>query len=226
MRRMTLIRCGIASAVLGGVVAVGMVAAGCGGDDNGAAGGNGTDSGTDATQPPPGDDSGPVGDDGSPGSHPDSGVGADADAAAAPVHGKVILVHASAYAPALRFCFGSVTGDAGDVTIVPGVYPAPNTALGVPPGTGGPAADTPVDLASRTLEIYAINAASVASVLPRTAGSELTCAQLIGDKALAADGGGLALTQGHRLLGPRHASVGHARRRDDDPHRGHRLRAG
>ena len=35
MRRMTLIRCGVASVLLGGVVAVGMLAAGCGGDDNG-----------------------------------------------------------------------------------------------------------------------------------------------------------------------------------------------
>ena len=197
MRRMTLIRCGVASVLLGGVVAVGMFAAGCGGDDNGGKPGPGDDSGADATQPPPGDDttddSGTVHGDGGPGS-------ADADAGPpAPVHGKLILVHASSFAPALRFCFGSVTGtdagDAGSVTITPS-YAAPNTALGVPPGTGGPAADTSVDLANRTLEIYAINAAALTSQVPGDAGTELTCDKLIGSKALAADAGGIGLRPG------------------------------
>jgi hypothetical protein len=196
MRRMTLIRCGVATVLLGSVVAVGAFASGCGGDDNGTTPG-GDDGGPDATQmqPPPGGDDG--GGDGSPGSNPDGGASADGYVAPAPVHGKLILVHASAFAPALRFCFGSVVtpdgGDAGTVTVTPS-YPAPNTALGVPPGTGGPAADTSVDLASRTLEIYAINsaAAGLAGQLPDAGSAELTCDKLIGDKALAADAGGPA----------------------------------
>ncbi len=134
---------------------MGAFAAGCGGDDNGTPA-TGDDAGPDATQIQPGDDSGMPGTDGGKVGSPDGGGGADADAAPpAPVHGKLILVHASAYAPALRFCFGSVNipdgGDAGTITVTPS-YPAPNTVLGVPPGTGGPAADTSVDLANRTLE--------------------------------------------------------------------------
>jgi hypothetical protein len=194
MRRMTLIRCGVASLVLGGMAVAGMVATGCGGDDNGAKGGGGDDSGTDGTTTQPTGDDGPAGgDDGSPGTRPDGSAGGDAADAGppAPVHGKVLLVHASAFAPALRFCYGSVNGDAGAVTIVPGVSPAPNTALGVPPGTGGPAADTSVDLADRTLEIYAINAAALTSLVA-DGGPELTCDKLIGDKALPVDAGGLA----------------------------------
>jgi hypothetical protein len=194
MRRMTLIRCGVASVLLGGVVAVGMLAAGCGGDDNSGTPGGGDDSGADVTtQPPPGDD-GSAGEDGGK-TNPDGG---DANTPPPPVHGKVILVHASAFAPALRFCYGSVNapdgGDAGTVAMVPG-YPSPNTALGVPPGTGGPAADTSVDLKDRTLEIYAINSAApgLAGQLPPADGgvsAELTCDKLIGAKALAADAGG------------------------------------
>ncbi len=200
MRRMTLIRLGVASLLVGGVVAAGALAAGCGGDDNGNNGGGGDDSGMDGTtQVPPGDDGSTPGNDGGGNSNKDGGGGGDADAAPAPVHGKVILVHASGFAPALRFCYGSVTtfdgGDAGTVTMLP-VPPSPNTALGVPPGTGGPAADSTTDLQDRTLEIYAINSASVSSVLPTDAGTELSCDKLIGSKALAADAGGLALTQG------------------------------
>ncbi len=200
MRRMTLIRCGFASVVLGGVVAAGMFAAGCGGDDNGAKTGGGDDSGADATQPPPGDDSGPTGDDGGPGSHPDGSVGPEGSTPPPPVHGKLILVHGStaSNSPPLRFCYGAVSGDAGAVSIIKSVYPAPNTALGVPPGTGGPAADSPVDLASRTLEIYAINALSLLSQ-PTDGGAELTCDALLGPDGvspLAADAGGLGLTPG------------------------------
>jgi hypothetical protein len=199
MRRMTLIRLGLASVLVGGVIAAGAFATGCGGDDNGSKPGSGDDSGADATNIPPGDDGSTPGDDGGPVVKKDGGGDGSADAAPAPVHGKVILVNASAFAPPLRFCYGSVTtfdgGDAGSVTVLP-VVPSPNTALGVPPGTGGPAADSTTDLKDRTLEIYAINSASVATVLPSDGGAELTCDKLIGSKALAADAGGLGLTQG------------------------------
>ncbi len=198
MRRMTLIRCGVASVLLGGVVAVGMLAAGCGGDDNSGSPGGGDDSGADVTmQPPPGDDGSPGGDDGGK-INPDAG---DANTPPVPVQGKVILVNASAFAPALRFCYGSVNipdgGDAGTVSIVKQTIPSPNTAIGVPPGTGGPAAASPTDLKDRTLEIYAINAAAagLSGELPAADGGtsgELTCDQLIGPTALAADAGGPA----------------------------------
>ncbi len=200
MRRMTLIRCGIASVILGGVAAAGMFAAGCGGDDNGAKTGGGDDSGADATQPPPGDDSGPTGDDGGPGNKPDTGVGPDGSTPPPPVHGKLILVNGATMAPPLRFCYGAVSGDAGAVSIIKSVYPAPRTTLGVPPGTGGPAADSPVDLANRTLEIYALNALNPALIAqPLDGGSELACDQLLGPDGVsppAADAGGLGLVAG------------------------------
>jgi hypothetical protein len=193
MRRITLIHCGAASLIIGGVVAGGMFASGCGGDDNGGSPG-GEDSGPDGTNiQPPGDD-GPTGSDVTTKPPGDGGPGSSDAADAAPpvpVFGKVIVVNAAGYAPALRFCYGSVNGDAGTITIVPKVYPAPNTALGVPPGTGGPAAESPVDLKDRTLEIYAIATAAVAGQLPTDAGTELTCDKLIGDNALAVDAGGL-----------------------------------
>jgi hypothetical protein len=199
MRRMTLIRCGVASLIMGGVVAGGMFASGCGGDDNGGTPGGGEDSGTDGTTGQPMGDDGPVGSDGTTTKPPGDGgpVSSDAADAAPPVvvFGKVVVVNAAGYAPPLRFCYGAVNGDAGTITIVPKVYPAPNTALGVPPGTGGPAAESPVDLKARTLEIYAINAAAVASQLPTDAGTELTCDKLLGDNAIAADAGGLGLVQ-------------------------------
>jgi hypothetical protein len=201
MRRMTLIRCGFASVILGGVVAAGMFAAGCGGDDNGAKGGGGDDSGADATnQPPPGDDSGPPGDDGSPSSNPDGSTGPDGSTPPAPVHGKLILINSATTTPPLRFCYGAVSGDAGAVSIIKSVYPAPRTTLGVPPGTGGPAADSPVDLANRTLEIYALNALNPALIAqPLDGGAELTCDQLLGPDGVsppAADAGGLGLRPG------------------------------
>jgi hypothetical protein len=203
MRRITLIRCGVASLIMGGVVAGGMFASGCGGDDNGTTPA-GDDSGPDGTTvQPPGDD-GPVGTDGTMTKPPGDGSSVSSDAADAaappPVHGKLILVHGStaSNSPPLRFCYGAVTGDAGTVSIIKNVYPAPNTALGVPPGTGGPAADSPVDLANRTLEIYAINALSLLSQ-PTDGGAELSCDKLLGPDGVspvAADAGGLGLIQG------------------------------
>ena len=203
MRRITLIRCGVASLIMGGVVAGGMFAAGCGGDDNGGTTGT-EDSGPDGTNPQPGDDGPVVGTDAPTNKPPGDGsttINPDAaDAAPAPVHGKLILVHGSTAlnSPPLRFCYGAVTGDAGTVSIIKNVYPAPNTSLGVPPGTGGPAADSPVDLANRTLEIYAINALSLLSQ-PTDGGAELSCDKLLGPDGvspLAADAGGLGLTEG------------------------------
>jgi hypothetical protein len=181
MRRMTLIRCGAATVLLGGVIAAGAFAGGC--DDNHSSGppGVGDDSGTLASQPPAGDD------------------GSLGDGAAGPVPGKIILVHASSFAPALRFCFGSVTGvDAdgggGRVTIVPGLA-APNTVVGVPNGTGGPVAGIP-DVENRTLEIFAINAAKITGQIASDAGGELACADLIGSQATPVPDGGLGLVQG------------------------------
>ncbi len=197
MRRMTVIRLGVASVLVGGVIAAGAFATGCGGDDNGTTPNSGDDSGIDATNIPPGDDGSTPGDDGSTVVNKDGG--GDADAAPAPVHGKVILVNASAFAPPLRFCYGAVNtfdgGDAGVVSVLP-VVPSPNTAQGVPPGTGGPAADSSKDLKDTSLEIYAINAASVATVLPADGGAELTCDKLIGSKAVAVADGGNGLTPG------------------------------
>ena len=158
MRKLVLIRCGIASVLLGGGVG-GMLAAGCGGDDNGGTT-NTTDGGGDATEQPPGDDSGVIiGPDGEIITPPTDGMAPKADGSDGSAdgsggcqveRGKLILVHAAMYAPSLRFCLGIVhASDAGATTItIPkvsatmGGAPAPNTVQGVPPGTGGPAADT------------------------------------------------------------------------------------
>jgi hypothetical protein len=205
MRKLVLIRYGIASVLVGGGVG-GMFAAGCGGDDNGGGPSN-MDSGADATNTQPGEDA-PTGEDGSmpppgeagTGTVPDGG--AEAEAGPAPVHGKLLLVNASAYAPSLRFCYGFVhtaaDGGPGPITIAKSA-PAPNDVLGVPPGTGGSAPDTTAnDLAAQTINLYAINAAKLATTatLPDAGAAELTCDALIGADALAADAGGLGLTQG------------------------------
>jgi hypothetical protein len=184
-----------------------MLAAGCGGDDNGGGPGAGVDGGgMDATNQPPAD--GPITEDspgtvtgeGGPMTTPDGG--AEAEAGPAPVHGKLLLVNASAYAPSLRFCYGFVhtaaDGGPGPITIAKSA-PAPNDVLGVPPGTGGSAPDTTAnDLSAQTINLYAINAAKLATTatLPDAGAAELTCDELIGADALAADGGGLGLTQG------------------------------
>jgi hypothetical protein len=194
MRSKILIRCGIASLLIGGG-AGGLFAAGCGSDDNGAPPNN-ADSGPDGNQV--GDDA-TGGDDGGITVHPDSGNGGrDADAAPPPVHGKLILVHASSYAPPLRFCFGlspsTAAVDAGPSSIAK-TFPAPNNVLGLPPGTGGAAADNSSDLATENITIFGINAGKL-TALVADAGGELNCSQLIGNAALAADAGGLALTPG------------------------------
>jgi hypothetical protein len=200
---MTLIRLGVASVLAGGIVAAGAFAAGCGGDDNGGTTPMGDDSGMnpDGTMILPMDDGGPgPGMDGSNPPPKDGGTSDAADAGpAVPPHGKVILVHGTNGAPPLRFCYGAVTtldgGDAGSISVLP-VNPSPNTALGVPPGTGGPGADSTRDLMNQTLEVYAIASAALTSDVPSDGGTELTCDKLIGSKALAADAGGLPLVQG------------------------------
>jgi hypothetical protein len=196
MRSKILIRCGIASLLIGGG-AGGLFAAGCGSDDN-AAPGNNADSGPDGNQV--GDDATGGGDDGGTTTHPDSGNGSpDADAAPPPpVHGKLILVHASSYGPPLRFCFGlspsTAAVDAGPSSIAK-TFPAPNNVLGLPPGTGGSAADNSSDLATENITIFGINAGKLTAQVA-DAGAELNCSQLIGNAALAADAGGLGLTAG------------------------------
>ena len=186
MRSKILIRCGIASLLIGGG-AGGLFAAGCGGDDNGATGNN-ADSGPDGNQV--GDDA-TGGDDGGTTVHPDSGKGspdAAADAAPPPVHGKLILVHASSYATPLRFCFGlspsTAAVDAGPSSIAK-TFPAPNNVLGLPPGTGGAAADNSSDLATENITIFGINAGKLTGLVP-DAGTELNCSQLIGNASLRA----------------------------------------
>jgi hypothetical protein len=200
MRKLVLIRWGVASVLVGGGV-VGMLAAGCGSSSGGSSP-NENDAGPDSSTGQPGDDSSP-GDDtgttppsGDGGSVPEGGS-ADADAAVVvpPEHGKLILVHASTYAPPMRFCFGFVHGDAGSVTLAQ-VAAAPNTALGLPPGLGGPAADTAADLADQTIEVYGIVASALTSQTADAGSAELLCNQLIGASALPADGGGLGLVQG------------------------------
>ncbi len=195
MRKMSLIRYGVACALLGGGVVGGMFAAGCGGDDSTGNNNNGgTDSGTDVTQPPATSDrrfrqTTSTGD-------KDAGDAGDSGPIV-PEQGKLILVHASAYAPALRFCFGFVNGDAGAITI-PKIAAAPNTDQGLPPGLGGAAAKAASDLQSRTITIFGINAAKLAGQNADAGTSELTCDKLINTDGtvVGTDAGGLGLQPG------------------------------
>jgi hypothetical protein len=188
MRKMTLIRCGVVAALAAGGVATGMFAAGCSSDDNGGGGGGSPDSGTDVTQP--GDD----------GSTPDGNItptgdaGPDAaDSGPAPTHGKLILVNGAQAVEPLRFCFGFPVGTS---VMLATTNPAPNVAQGVPPGTGGVAADNSVDLATRAITIYGIRASKVADEVADAGTAELNCSQLIGAKAVGTADGGLGLVEG------------------------------
>jgi hypothetical protein len=159
-------------------------------------------------QVPPGDDgSMNTGDGNMTTTHPDGSNGTDGGDGSTPpppVHGKLILVNgvtSSTPGPLpLRFCYGAVNGDAGTVSIIKQVYPAPRTLLGVPPGTGGPAADSPVDLMNRTIELYAINAANPALLAqPLDGGAELTCDKILGPDGVnppGTDAGGLGFVEG------------------------------
>jgi hypothetical protein len=183
-----------------GGLAGGLFASGCGGDDNNGTPPTNEDAGPDGTSP--GDDGASPGDDGGMITQKDSG-GGDADAAPARVHGKLILVHASAFAPAMRFCFGFVKGadggNPGTVTVSPS-FPAPNNARGVLPGTGGVAADVSNaaadQIAASTLRVYGINAAKLTTQTADAGTTELGCNKLVGDGALPAADGGLGLVAG------------------------------
>jgi hypothetical protein len=186
MRKMTLVRCGVVTALVGGV-AGGAFAVGCSSSSNGGTPG-GTDSGADGNQQPGDDGSTP---DGNFGPTRDAGTDA-ADAGPAPTHGKLILVNGAAAVEPLRFCFGFPNGNTITMSTT---NAAPNVAQGVPPGTGGVAADNSVDLASRAIAIYGINASKLVGEVA-DAGAELNCSQLIGDKAVASADGGLGLIEG------------------------------
>jgi|CZKU01.1.fsa_nt_gi hypothetical protein len=200
MRSKILVRWGIASLLIGGGVG-GMFAAGCGGDDNGTPGNN-LDSGTDVNNQVGDDATG--GDDTGIVTHRDGGPDADAGPDAAPpvVFGKLILVHASAYAPPLRFCFGlspsTAALDAGPTSIPKTTFPAPNTELGLPPGTGGAAAKNASDLKGENITIFGINARApgLGSQIADAGTAELNCSQIVGDGSLGTDAGGLGLVQG------------------------------
>jgi hypothetical protein len=190
MRKKILIQWGLASLLVGGAFG-GLTAAGCGSSSDNGATGNGSDGGPDGSNQV-GDD-GPTGtDDGGPTGIPGDGGDAGVDAAPPPVHGKLILVHASSYAPSLRFCFGlspaSASLEAGPSEIAKTV-PAPNTVLGLPPGTGGAASDTASDLQNENITIYAIASAAIAADVG-DAGT-VDCSQLVGLAANAPDAGGL-----------------------------------
>ncbi len=165
-----------------------MLAAGCGGDDNGGGPNNGVDGGGDTSTEQPGDETEVPGadggmmttTDGGPMTKPDGSSTDGGDAGPTIQDGKLILVHAAMYAPGLRFCFGSVAGDAGAVTVPKLAFPLPGTTQGVPPGAGGPSPDQG-DFSDRTIELYALDATKLTGQLPGDAGTpELNCAQLLG----------------------------------------------
>jgi hypothetical protein len=201
----------IASAALGG-----MLAAGCGGNDNGG-GGNTSDAGDSST--PTVDahmsiDSGVE----------DTAVGdaGEAEAAAQPVHPKVYLVNAAVdpLAPPLRFCFGlGNPTDGGLVQVQDSIPPFPDTRLspafpiaGLFPGFGGSVSTAPkldtFDLTLLTVSLYAIDATKIAADTADggpDGGAEVVCEGLIGTDALgtasAAGGGTLTLGTDYWYLG-------------------------
>src|SRR6185312_3395766 len=120
----------------------------------------------------------------------------DADAAPpAPVPAKLLLVHASPDAPAVRICVGYDNLSTGVSAIQP-IVPTPNNAQGVPPGFGGPAPSPPSGtLQSQNISFYAIPSATLAAagVLPNDAGSttgEKTCKDLLGSTIVAGSDAG------------------------------------
>ena len=140
MRKMTLIRCGVASVLLGGVVAGGMFAVGCGGDDNSGWPGGGDDSGADVTtQPSPGDDGCPGGD-GRREDRPGRWRRGQPPAPSRQGHPRSRVGLSLRPALLLRLRERRPTAATPAPCIDTDIVAAPNTALGVPPGTGGPAA--------------------------------------------------------------------------------------
>jgi hypothetical protein len=197
------VRVGVAGIIAGSALG-GVLAAGCGGNDQGS-GGNGNDAGDSSTpkaDAPTSIDTGVV----------DTGV--EAEAAAPPVLPKVYLVNAAvdALAPPLRFCFGlGNPADGGAVQIQDMIPPFPDSPVssqfpiaGLFPGFGGlvssPKLDT-FDLSKLTVSLYAIDATKIATDTADggpDGGAEVPCEGLIGTDALgkASDAGGGTLTQG------------------------------
>jgi len=179
MRKTTLLRFGFATLLLGGGMGA-MFAVGCGGDDNGASPPVNTDGGPDGTTP--------IGDDDDSGPNPgiDSGHPSDAgDAGPVSQPAKLLLVHASPDAPAVRICvgFGDPSVDGGMAKIQP-IVPAPNTPQGLPPGFGGPSAKPVSPIKDQILTIYAIPSAEISGVVPVDGGKEKTCQDLIGSNLI------------------------------------------
>jgi hypothetical protein len=183
MRKITLVRFGVASALIGVAAAGGMLAAGCNGDDNSNGNPGGSDAGPDGSQPIGTLDAAP--DTGTPSS--DGG-----DSGATTAFAKVLFVHASPDAPALRLCFGVSNGDASATTTIQPTFPAPNTAGGLPPGLGGPAADPPRSLAGLSVTVYGIPV-GVSPVLDENTAdagvAEKTCKDLLGATVPGTDAG-------------------------------------
>jgi hypothetical protein len=193
MRKISLIRSGVALSIAGVVAAGGAIAA-CGNGDDFAPPAVVADSGADVTQS---HDTGT----GADGTAPADGA-AEAEAGPTVAHAKVLFVHASPDAPALRLCFGVSRGDAATATAVQATFPAPNTAGGLPPGLGGPASDPGQSLAGVNVTFYGIPAA-LAALDGDTAdagASEKTCKDLLGSiltgtAADTAPDGGLSPSQ-------------------------------
>jgi hypothetical protein len=195
----------IASSALGG-----MLAAGCGGNDSGGAGGTADagDSSASTVDAKGSIDSGVV----------DTGVGdavVEAEAAAQPVHPVVYLVNAAVdpLSPPLRFCFGlGNPTDGGVVQVQDSIPPFPDTRVspafpiaGLFPGFGGSVSTAPkldaFDLTDLTVSLYAIDATKIAADTAEggpDGGKEVVCEGLIGTDALgtASAAGGGTLTQG------------------------------
>jgi hypothetical protein len=170
--------------VLTGFAFASFLYTGCGGDDT--AGPGGADGGRDVTSADTGggQDTAPPDVEVS-----DSGGG---DTNPPPPNGKLIVVHASPDAPALRFCYGVGTKDDGSDTAVVGSFTAaPDTVRpgqpypGLFAGTGGVLPDTGVNLANLALTPFVISAAlplmagETADAGP-DGGKEDTCTQLVG----------------------------------------------
>ncbi len=180
MRNATWIRFGIATA-LATVGGVGLVAVGCGGDDN-------------TVNPTPGTDSGPTTD--APVTTPDANKGdtsvpPKADAGS---HAKLILVHASPDVPAIRVCFGTGKDAKGaDSTVQPLPALPDTTPPGLPypgvfPGTGGAFPDI-TDLQDVAITPFVVLADAIKTETgDPDAATETACDKLVGTANKACTG--------------------------------------
>jgi hypothetical protein len=186
MRKITLVRLSVASTLIGVAAAGGMLAAGCNGDDNNNGNpGGGSDASADGTQP-----SGNV--DASPEAGTSTNDAGDSGPGSTPGFAKVLVVHASPDAPPLRLCFGVSRGDASTTTTIQPTFPAPNTAGGLPPGLGGPAAPPPSSLAGVSVTFYGIPV-GVSPILDENTAdagaTEKNCKDLLGGTLPGTDAG-------------------------------------